>query len=315
MARRPNQIKSVNNDGTFTDGNNIYHNLQGTSVENVQDVIDILSRLLTREVGFRPSRAKDSSHVYYSRTSITKTQAEKRLKLLLSLFGLPENSANISEYGNIHWNRNIISAYINDIKDVIQHSEDNSIEEKQALAYFLIDKFEHIKGVRFKSLKGENGRFENGEVVLNKDASLDIAAEECLHPFVAALKSENEELFKELLKEAKKDFKTLHLEIQDRYGNKRGQDVELELVTQALARHFADLWETPVNQETGEKEKSIWVKALEYILDLFNFNRLDEIDKNITLKQLAEAIYKAEHINIDKVYFENKKYFNLSQQN
>ena len=315
IVKNPNQIKSVNNDGTFTEGDNIYHNLQGASVESVQDVIDILSRLLTREIGFRPSRAKDSSHVYYSRTSITKTQAEKRLKSLLSLFGLPENSANISEYGNIHWNRNIISAYINDIKDVIQHSEDNSIEEKQALAYFLIDKFEHIKGVKFKSLKGENGHFENGEVVLNKDASLDVAAEECLHPFVAALKYENEELFKELLKEAKKDFKTLHLEIQDRYGNKRGQDVELELVTQALARHFADLWETPVNQETGEKEKSIWVKALEYILDLFHFNKLDEIDKNVTLKQLAEAIYKAEHINIDKVYFENKKYFNLSQQN
>ena len=81
----PNQIKSINNDGTFTDGNNIYHNLQGASVENVQDVIDILSRLLTREVGFRPSRAKDSSHIYYSKTSIPRTQAEKRLKSLLSL--------------------------------------------------------------------------------------------------------------------------------------------------------------------------------------------------------------------------------------
>ena len=310
----PNQIKSINNDGTFTDGNNIYRNLQGTSVEGVQDVISILSKLLTREVGFRPSRAKDSSHIYYSRTSIPRVQAEKKLKSLLSLFGLPENSANISEYGNIHWNKNIISAYIDDIKDVIQHSDDNSIEEKQALAYFLIEKFEHIKGIKFKSLKGENGHFEDGWVILNKDASLDVAAEECLHPFVAALKSENEELFKELLKEAKKDFKTLYLEIQDRYGNKKGQDIELELVTQALSRHFADLWETPVNQKTGEKEKSIWVKALEYILDLFHFNYIDKIDKTTTLRQLAEAIYKAEDINIDKVYFENKKYFNLSQQ-
>lgn len=314
IVPNPNQIKSINNDGTFTDGNNIYHNLQGTSVENTQDVIDILSRLLTREVGFRPSRAKDSSNVYYSRTSITKTDAEKKLSALLSLFGLPENSANISQYGNIHWNKTIISAYIDDIKDVIQHSKDNSLEEKQALAWFLIDKFKHFKGIKFKSLKGENGHFENGWVVLNRDASLDVAAEECLHPFVAALKAENPELFNQLLKEAKKDFKTLHLEIQDRYGNKKGQDVELELVTQALSRHFADLWETPVNQETGQKDKSIWVKALEYILDLFGLNYLNEIDKTTTLRELAEAIYKAENINISKVYFEDKKYFNLSQQ-
>lgn len=314
LVQQSNQIKSINNDGTFTNGNDIYHNLQGVDIENVQDIIDILSRLLTREVGFRPSRAKDSSNIYYSKTSVNKATAEKKLKTLLSLFGLPENAATISQYGNVHWNRMIISTYMDDIKDIIQHSEDTSLEEKQALAWFLIDKFDHFKGIKFKSLKGENGHFEDGWVVLNRDASLDVAAEECLHPFVAALKSENIELFKQLLKEAKNDFKTLHLEIQDRYGNKKSQDVELELVTQALARHFTDLWETPVNQETGQKEKSIWVKALEYILDLFKINYLSKIDNTTTLRELAEAIYKAEHININKVYFENKKYFNLSQQ-
>lgn len=311
VVKNPNQIKSILNDGTYTSGNNIYHNLSGEKLETISDLKRVLSKILTRQIGFRLSRTSDQ--ISYSRTSITKEQAQKKLIATLSLFGIPENAAYLSDNGWVQWRNNVLQDYLQESQNAIDHSTNTSLLEKQALASFLIDKFKHIKGVKFKSLKGENGRFEDGWVILNKNASLDIAAEECLHPFVAALKSENQELFNELLKEASKDFKQLKLEIEERYGNKKGQDVDMELVTQALARHFTSLWESPINEETEEKQKSIWRRALEYILDLL---RLDftKLDRGITLQELAENIYRANDITIPEVYFENKTYFNLSQQ-
>lgn len=86
-----------------------------------------------------------------------------------------------------------------------------------------------------------------GQVVLIKGRVTDeTAIEEMLHPFTDALFVDNKALFDSLLSEAKKMFPILSQQIEDAYSEKRGFDQrhrDLELVTQALTRHFKKEYE------------------------------------------------------------------------
>ena len=68
----------------------------------------------------------------------------------------------------------------------------------------------------------------------------DVAIEEVLHPFVDALKKENPELFDNLVKESKLNYKTLYSNILRGYPS---EDVDTELVTQAIAKTAAKNFE------------------------------------------------------------------------
>lgn len=89
--------------------------------------------------------------------------------------------------------------------------------------------------------------FVNNEVVLIKERiTTETAIEEVLHPFIDAVHVDNQPLFKGLLSEAKKNFPILNQQIQDSYSDLKGfdkTDRELELVTQALSRHFKKEYE------------------------------------------------------------------------
>ena len=89
--------------------------------------------------------------------------------------------------------------------------------------------------------------YVNGEAVLIKGrTSNETAIEEVLHPFVDGLFIDNRELFDGLLEESKINFPVLWQGIQDSYTNRKGfNDTvrELELVTQALSRHFNNEFE------------------------------------------------------------------------
>jgi uncharacterized protein involved in exopolysaccharide biosynthesis len=72
-----------------------------------------------------------------------------------------------------------------------------------------------------------------------------------LHPFIDAIKVDNPELFNSLLAEAKKNFPELTQEINNAYNKNRNftqLERDLEIVTQALTRHFKNEYETkPTN--------------------------------------------------------------------
>lgn len=99
--------------------------------------------------------------------------------------------------------------------------------------------------LKFEDLKSY---YVDGKAVLIQGrVDSNTAIEEILHPFVDAIKVENSELFDNLLEESKKTFVALKQEIDDTYTNKKGFNQlhrDLELVTQALTRHFALEYET-----------------------------------------------------------------------
>lgn len=91
--------------------------------------------------------------------------------------------------------------------------------------------------LNFKKVKSF---YFNGKVILIKGrVTKDTAVEEVLHPFIESLYLDNQELFKNLYKEAKNTFPELNMQIEETY--KKGFNAKtraLELVTQSLVRHF-----------------------------------------------------------------------------
>ena len=106
--------------------------------------------------------------------------------------------------------------------------------------------------------RGKNGKtvpfdqvnsffYDNNAVLIKGRTSNETAIEEILHPFIDAVYEQNNELFMNLLEEARKNFPQLNQQIQNSYTTARGfneADRALELVTQALSRHFNNEYET-----------------------------------------------------------------------
>lgn len=105
--------------------------------------------------------------------------------------------------------------------------------------------------------------YVNGRAILIKGrVDNETAIEEVLHPLVDALYMENRPLFDNLLDEAKRTFPVLKQEIDDAYNTKTRKFEEkhrdLELVTQALTRHFA-------NEYENEPTKSFKSRVAEFL--------------------------------------------------
>ena len=97
----------------------------------------------------------------------------------------------------------------------------------------------------------------------------EIAIEEILHPFIDAIKKDNEDLFNSLLDEATTNFPEMVQDIKSAYNKNRSfSDVErdLEIVTQALARHFNREYESTPTQGFLTKVK----EALEWFMKVIN---------------------------------------------
>lgn len=311
QATVPNQIKSINNDGSFTDGNNIYHNLKTQSPKTVNEVVSIIEDILRDYYNF---------HRY---EGFRETQQNKNRVLNESVvyniekaFGFPAGTIILPEKGSfVRINKRLVSDHIDQFRNALNHSDVTYFKTLQTLVEFMQQKFPQIKGVRFAESQEWNGRFKDGYVYLNFKTSLDVAAEECLHPFVEAIYSENKELFETLWNEAAKDFKQLRAEIAKAYSDKKGftrEDRRKELVTQAFSRHFSDIYERE-NRLTNKKLKSIWQQAWGWILEKLGISGIKDIGSDFTLRKLAEAVFKANHIEISDSYFIDEK-FNLSEQ-
>jgi hypothetical protein len=101
------------------------------------------------------------------------------------------------------------------------------------------------KKIDFKNVKSF---YWNGNAVLIKGRiTEDTAIEEVLHPFVDSLKLEKPTLFNKILAESKNTFPVLAQQIEEAYADKKGfstRSRDLEIVTQALSRHFSKEFET-----------------------------------------------------------------------
>lgn len=310
----PNQIKSaagnreIEQPGTgfsLTD-DNIYHHIQGRIIKTVRDAKDTLLDILKLYHDF---------HKYLDER-ITKNKRDQKtyneqIQFVLDLFDLPSKTIYINDGGFIEFNDKLLSENFDAFKDRIgTHEKMRSVIQIGKLFSSLKSKFPNIKGIKFAVLKDANAKFENGYVYVNIDnVTPDTLIEECLHPFVDALYHENPELFDSLLKEARKEFPKLRAEIATTYSPKKftTEDRHKELVTQALSRHYADIYQNGPKEET-----SIWKKALDWILNVLGISGVKDLGRNLTLGQLADALYRAEHVEVDQSYYSSTS-FNLNQ--
>lgn len=313
-TRNSNQIKSATgNNGNFsTDNDDIYYNLRSRTPNTTKEVVNVLENILRdyysfhRYNGLRETKYKDNTAI-----------REEDIKTVEDVFGFPIGTIYISQYGTkININERLVSDQLHRFRSSLQHSNVHDALTKIKLIQFLKSKFPQIKDVKFVNSDKWNGMFKDGVVYLNINTSLDVAAEECLHPFVEAIFRENPDLFDQLLKEAQEEFKQLRAEIAVSYSDKKGFtkfDRRKELVTQALSRHFSEVFEEENN--IGRKQsKSIWKKAWDWILTKLGITGVVELPKNMTLRQLAESVFKANDIKISDIYFRNSNYFNINNQ-
>ena len=133
--------------------------------------------------------------------------------------------------------------------------------------------------VNFKDI---NSFYVDGVAYLIKGRVTDeTAIEEMLHPFIDAIKVDNEDLFNTLLAEAKINFPEMVQSITEAYNSNRNfsqLERDLEIVTQALSRHF--------NNEYEKSPTKRFLDRIQEALDWF-MKVIDNLNEYITGKPLS----------------------------
>ena len=127
-----------------------------------------------------------------------------------------------------------------------------------------------------------NSFFVNGTAVLIKGRVTDTTAiEEILHPFVDGFYTSKPEIFNSLYNEAVKNFPELNAGIQSAYSDRRGfseRHRQLELVTQALSRHFNNEYENNPTKSFKDRIKDFidwFVSIIENLSSVFSGRNID----------------------------------------
>ena len=123
--------------------------------------------------------------------------------------------------------------------------------------------------VSFNKVKSYFDPVNNTVKLIKGRVTDETAIEEMLHPFTDALFVDNKALFDSLLTEAKIMFPVLNQQIKDSYSNKFGFNQtyrDLELVTQALTRHFKKEYEKNPTKTFKERVKEF----LEWFAGIIN---------------------------------------------
>jgi hypothetical protein len=154
--------------------------------------------------------------------------------------------------------------------------------------------------------------YVDGTAILIKGrTSNETAIEEVLHPFIDSLLVDNPDLYNNLLEEAKENFPVLWQQIQNSYSNARGfGDLHrgLELVTQALSRHFNNEYENNPTRSFRERVKEF----LNWFADIIkNFHQYvtgkQLVVKPSMLKPETKLTDIAKLLNTSDVVFEIEK--------
>ena len=186
----------------------------------------------------------------------------------------------------------------------------NVVSVKQAEAYYKkLDPGTKNK-VNFANI---NSFYYDGQVVLIQGrVTNETAIEEVLHAFTDSLALDNPELFKSLVEEAKKSFPILKQQIDEAYNTKNGRFTDyqrdLELITQALTRHFNNDYETKPTKTFLGKVKEMLEWFMSVIQDLHDYITVDGDIKLPTsaIKSTANLSDVAKLLNTSNVIFDLK---------
>ena len=144
--------------------------------------------------------------------------------------------------------------------------------------------------------------YDGTAILIKGRITKDTAVEEVLHPFVESLFLDNQDLFKKLHAEAKRNFPELNQQIEETY--KRGftpKTRALELVTQALVRHF--------NKEYESTPSRAWYNNIIEFLKWFK-----DIVKDYYRKYVGQGLpLKTEYINSTATLSDIAKLLNTDQ--
>ena len=140
--------------------------------------------------------------------------------------------------------------------------------------------------------------FDKNAYIVGSSVTGDVAIEEVLHPLIDAIYVENKELFDGLLAEAKVTFGQLKQQIDQAYSKERRftqTQRDIELVTQALVRHFRKEYETKPTQGFMQKVKELleWFAGIIKDLNKFITGRdlkVDNIKPTASLSDIARLL-------------------------
>ena len=142
--------------------------------------------------------------------------------------------------------------------------------------------------IKFDQVRSYFDPVANQVVLIEGRVTNETAIEEMLHPFVDSLFVDNADLFNGLLEEAKKMFPVLTQQINDSYSDNKGftqKHRDLELVTQALTRHF--------NKEYEEQPTKTFADRIKQFIEWFA-GIIDNLYKYITGKGLPTKTLRAD---------------------
>ena len=241
----------------------------------------------------------------------------KRLKRYLKINNIPESTLTLTRTPKSYMvkvNEDLLTA-----RDMIDSSRSWDTSRSRAVVMHLKKMFPQI-GIKMLSVSKGRELYESlpdwkksnvkynevksfyvdGVAYLIKGRVTDeTAIEEILHPFVDAIKVENEELFNTLLGEVTTNFPQMVQEIKAAYNKdtRNFSDVErdLEIVTQGLSRHFNKEYEETPTQGFLDKVR----EALEWFMEVINnLNEyltgrplsVRDINPNTTMTDIAKLL-------------------------
>ena len=235
----------------------------------------------------------------------------KRLKRYLDINNIPQDTINLTrtkESFRVTINDDMFSP-----KDMIDKSRAWDTPRSRAVVTHLMRLFPGIKvkmitpgqaNVLLKSFPNSikqdaNSFYVDGTAYLIQGRVTDeTAIEEMMHPFIESVRLDNKELYDGLLAEASKTFPSMVQEIKDAYNADRGfneTDRNIEIVTQALTRHFKREYETQPTKSFLDKIKEFleWFSEVIQNLNEYLTGRaipVTAINPNTTLTGIAKLL-------------------------
>ena len=241
----------------------------------------------------------------------------KRLKRYLEINNIPESSVNILKTPKsfmVQVNEDLLTP-----KDLIEKSRSWDTNRSRAVVLHLKKMFPQI-GIQMLSVaEGRNlfdslpnwkknnvkyrdvkSFYNDGVAYLIKGRVTDeTAIEEILHPFIDAVKAENEGLFNSLLGEVTANFPVMVQQIEAEYNqntrNFNQVERDLEIVTQGLAGYFKKEYENTPTTRFQEKIKELleWFKKVINNLNEYITGRpltVDAINSESTMSDVAKLL-------------------------
>ena len=299
-----NQIKSIDNQGTFsTQDNSIYNNLEDNDIHEV-------------------FRKQHLIHKWNNRWFINKNQYNSPEQLDVLADYITQEAYNMGY--NVNFISNPLSTAVlfvrRDLQDVIpQSSEYSSVRE---IVEFLCDRF---PGLKFGGIVSQKEAQLNQRAFIKDDTiylvegrfTNQIAIEEAIHPFVNTLYHTNKELFDSLYREISAQYPKLKADIEKRYFEYDRITKQQELIAQAFSRVFNEQYKS----NKPSKLRDLLHKFIEWVRSLFTTNNVSTHDQinyintsELPVMTLAELVQLI-HTNDTKFTVDfNGEFNSLSEQ-